>query len=99
MDFYLQVVIIFLFGRRSQFNSNAVLHELMTHIAKVVEIIGGSDKGWSEAAQAALDEARKTIHGITGLEVNDITAKVDPSTGKITEYRVGVKIAFGVKHS
>jgi flavin-binding protein dodecin len=92
-------VIISLFGRRSQFNSNAVLHELMTHIAKVVEIIGGSDKGWSEAAQAALDEARKTIHGITGLEVNDITAKVDPSTGKITEYRVGVKIAFGVKHS
>jgi dodecin len=99
MDFYLQIVIISLFGRRSQFNSNAVLHELMTHIAKVVEIIGGSDKGWSEAAQAALDEARKTIHGITGLEVNDITAKVDPSTGKITEYRVGVKIAFGVKHS
>lgn len=88
-----------LFGRRSQFNSNAVLHELMTHIAKVVEIIGGSDKGWSEAAQAALDEARKTIHGITGLEVNDITAKVDSSSGKITEYRVGVKIAFGVEHS
>jgi flavin-binding protein dodecin len=61
-------------------------YSLMTHIAKVVEIIGGSDKGWSEAAQAALDEAKKTIHGITGLEVNDITAKVDPSTGKITEH-------------
>ena len=71
----------------------------MTHIAKVVEIIGGSDKGWTEPAQAALDEAKKTIHGITGLEVNDITAKVDPSTGRITEYRVGVKIAFRVEHS
>jgi flavin-binding protein dodecin len=71
---------------------------LMTHIAKVVEIIGSSEKGWSEAAKAALDEARKTIHGITGLEVNDITAKVDPITGKISEYRVGVKIAFGVEH-
>lgn len=71
----------------------------MTHIAKVVEIIGGSDKGWTEAAQGALDEAKKTIHGITGLEVNDITAKVDPSTGRITEYRVGVKIAFRVEHS
>jgi flavin-binding protein dodecin len=31
---------------------------LMTHIAKV-EVIGGSDKGWSEAAQATLDEAKK----------------------------------------
>jgi dodecin len=70
----------------------------MTHIAKVVETIGGSEKGWSEA-QAALDEAKKTIHGITGLEVNDITAKVDPGSGKITEYKVGVKIAFGVEHS
>ena len=85
--------------RSSQLNSNAVLHELMTQIAKVVEIIGGSDKGWTEAAQAALDEAKKTIRGITGLEVNDITARVDPSTGRITEYRVGVKLAFKVEHS
>jgi dodecin len=71
----------------------------MTHVAKVIEIIGGSDKGWSEAAQVAIDEAKKTIHGITGLEVNDMTAKVDPNTGNITEYRVAVKIAFGVEHS
>jgi hypothetical protein len=71
----------------------------MTHVAKIIEIVGGSDKGWSEAAQAALDEAKKTIHGITGLEVNDITAKVDPGTGKIIEYRVGVKIAFRIEHT
>lgn len=70
----------------------------MTHVAKIIEIFGSSEKGWSEAAQAALDEAKKTIHGITGLEVNDITAKVDPGTGKITENKVGVKIAFGFEH-
>jgi flavin-binding protein dodecin len=67
--------------------------------AKIIEIVGSSERGWSEAAQEALDEAKKTINGITGLEVNDITAKVDPSSGKITEYRVSVKIAFGVQHS
>jgi hypothetical protein len=44
-----------------------------------------------------LDEAKKTINEITGLEVNDITASVDPSTGTIKEYKVGVKIAFGVE--
>jgi dodecin len=88
-----------LLERDSHLKSNGVPYELMTNIAKVVEIIGGSDKGWTEAAQAALDEAKKTIHGITGLEVNDITAKVDPSTCRITEYRVGVKIAFRVEHS
>lgn len=32
----------------------------------------------SEAAQGALDEAKKTIKGITGLEVEDITAKIHP---------------------
>ena len=38
-----------------------------------------------EAAQAALDEASKTIKGITGLEVDDITAKVDPDSRKISQ--------------
>jgi dodecin len=70
----------------------------MTRIAKVVEIIGNSDKGWQDAAQAALDEAKKTIHGITGVEVGDMTAKVDPNSGNITEYHTAVKIAFGVEH-
>ena len=45
----------------------------MTHVAKVIELVGSSDKGWTEAAQAALYEAKKTIKDITGLEVNDIT--------------------------
>ncbi len=72
---------------------------VMTEIAKVIELVGSSETGWTEAAQAALDEANKTIKGITGLEVNDITAKVDPNSGKITEYKLAVKIAFGVEHS
>jgi dodecin len=71
---------------------------IMTHIAEVVEIIGSSDKGWQDAAQVALDEAKKTIREITGVEVGDMTAKVDPNTGNITKYRTAVKIAFGVKH-
>ena len=69
----------------------------MTHVAKVIELIGNSDKSWQDAAQVALEEARKTIHEITGLEIGDMTAKVDPNTGSITEYRTAVKVAFGVK--
>jgi dodecin len=69
----------------------------MTRVAEVIEIIGNSDKSWQDAAQAALDEAKKTIHGITGIEVGDMTAKVDPNSGNITEYHTAVKIAFGVK--
>ena len=43
----------------------------MTGIAKIIEVVGTSKEGWSEAAQAALDEAKKTFKGITGLEVLD----------------------------
>ena len=45
----------------------------MTHIAKVIEIIGSSDKGWEDAAQVTVNEARKTLHGIHGIEVMDMT--------------------------
>ena len=72
---------------------------VMSEVVKVIELVGSSEQGWTEAAQAALDEASKTIKGITGLEVDDITAKVDPDSGKITQYRVGVKIAFKVERS
>ena len=70
----------------------------MTHVAEVIEIVGNSEKDWTDAAQVALDEAKKTIHGITGLEIVDMTAKVDPNTSQITSYRVTVKIAFAVEH-
>ena len=48
--------------------------------------------------QRKLLQAKKTIHGITGVEFGDMTAKVDPNTGNITEYHTAVKIAFGVEH-
>ena len=70
----------------------------MARIAKIIELVGNSDKSWQDAAQVALDEAKKTIHGITGVEIGDMTAKVDPNTGNITEYHTAVKIAFGVEH-
>jgi dodecin len=70
----------------------------MTHVAKIIEIVGSSGKSWQDAAQAALNEAKKTIHGITGVEVGDMTAKVDPNNGNIMEYHTAVKIAFGVEH-
>ena len=70
----------------------------MTNVAKIIELVGSSDKSWEDAAQVALNEAKKTIHGITGIEVEDMTAKVDPNSGNIIEYHTSVKIAFGVEH-
>ena len=71
----------------------------MTHVAKIIEIVGSSNKGWEDAALVALTEATKTIRGITGIELTDMTARVDPNTGKITEYHSTVKIGFGIERS
>ena len=71
----------------------------MIHVAEVVEIVGSSNKSWEDAARVALNEAAKTIRGITGIELTDMTSKVDPSTGNITEYHSTIKLAFGVEHS
>jgi hypothetical protein len=66
-------------------------------VAKIVEIIGTSEKGWQDAAQVAVNEAMKTIHGIHGIEVLDQTAQVDGKTGKITKYKTCIKVSFGVE--
>jgi dodecin len=70
---------------------------MTNRIVKITELVGSSDKGWQEAAKVALDEATKTIRGITGLEIISKTATVDPNTGKITQYKTTIKIAFGVE--
>ena len=40
---------------------------------------------------------KKQFMGIHGLEIIDMTAKVDPNTDKIINYRAGAKISFGVE--
>ncbi len=66
-------------------------------LANIVELIGSSKKSWEDAAQVAIAEAAKTIHGIRGIEVTDLTARTDGKTGKIVEYRACVKLSFGVE--
>jgi flavin-binding protein dodecin len=66
-------------------------------IGEIVELVGSSDKNWEDAAQSAVKEAVKTIRNVHAIEVLDMTAKVDPNTGNIEEYRVGIKLAFGVE--
>ena len=47
--------------------------------------------------EVALEEATKTIRGITGLEVVSKTAVVDPNNGRITKYHATIKLVFGIE--
>ena len=64
-------------------------------VVKIIELIGSSPKGWSEAAQNAVTEAAKTIKNIKSVHVKRCTAKIE--NDKIVEYNANVKIAFIVK--
>jgi dodecin len=67
----------------------------MADIAKVITIIGNSPDGFAEAAQAAVQEAAKTLRGITGADVVSMSAEVEGD--RITTYRTTVNIAFAVE--
>jgi dodecin len=64
-------------------------------VAKVVTIIGSSPDSFAKAADAAVQEAAKTLRGITGADVISMSAEV--ADGRITEFRTTVNIAFGVE--
>jgi hypothetical protein len=61
-------------------------------VARVTEITASSPKGFKEALDEGFKRASKTLRGITGIEVEKMTAHVEK--GKITEYRVRMKITF-----
>ena len=67
----------------------------MADVAKVVTIIGQSPQGFAEAAAAAVEEAAKTLRGITGADVISMSAEVQGD--RITMYRTTVNIAFAVE--
>ena len=67
----------------------------MANVAKVVTIIGNSPESFAKAADAAVQEASKTLRGITGADVISMSASVEG--GRITEYKTTVNIAFAVE--
>jgi flavin-binding protein dodecin len=64
-------------------------------VVRVIEMVGVSDKSWSDAAQQVVARASKTLRHITGLEVVHSTAVV--REGRIIEYHVNVKLAFMIE--
>jgi len=63
-------------------------------IAKVIEVIAESDKGWEDAAETAVKEAAKSVHGIRHLYAKEMTAIVKDD--KIVKYRLNANLTFVV---
>ena len=61
-------------------------------IAKVTEVIASSTKSFDDALESGIARASKTLKGISGAWFAD--QKVVVTDGKISEYRVVMKITF-----
>jgi dodecin len=67
----------------------------MANIAKVITVIGSSPESFAKAADAAVQEAAKTVRGISGAQVTSMSAVVEGD--RITEFRTTVHIAFAIE--
>lgn len=64
-------------------------------VHKTIEIMGESDKSWSDAAQKVVQEASKTVDGVKSIWVKDQSASV--KDGNIEAYRVNCMVTFKIK--
>jgi flavin-binding protein dodecin len=81
--------------RKESIMAKLAEHARAPAVVRVVEMVGVSDKSWSDAAQQVVARASETLRHITGLDVLKSTAVV--RNGKIVEYLVNVKVAFVVE--
>ncbi len=64
-------------------------------VAKVVEITASSKKSFDDAVRTGISRASETLEGMTGAWVEQL--KVAVESGKISEYRVTMRVSFILK--
>lgn len=63
-----------------------------TSVAKVTEITASSDESFEHAVRAGIKRANKTLKNVTSAWVQEM--KVDVKDGKVSAYRVNMKVTF-----
>ena len=64
-------------------------------VAKVTEISASSNTSFEDAVQKGIDRADKTLDNVKGAWISEM--KVDVEDGKVTAYRVNMKVTFILK--
>lgn len=61
-------------------------------VAKVIEVTAGSKSSLQDAIESGISKASETLENVEGAWIQDI--KVNCKDGKITEWRVNMKVTF-----
>jgi flavin-binding protein dodecin len=64
-------------------------------VARITEITSASKKSFDDAARIGIARANKTLDNVMGAWIK--SQKVVCANGKITEYRVTMKVTFVLK--
>ena len=64
-------------------------------VAKIIEISASSSKSFEDAIANGIEKANDTVNNIQGAWVNEMKVGVDK--GKVTSYRVNLRITFVLK--
>lgn len=64
-------------------------------VARVVEITAGSKKSFVDAVEQGIARACKTLKGVKGAWVNEMSVVVEQ--GRISEYRVNMRVTFVIQ--
>ncbi|HLQ67442.1 MAG TPA: dodecin family protein [Candidatus Limnocylindrales bacterium] len=64
-------------------------------VARVTEITASSTKSFEDAIRIGIDRANKTLENVKGAWVQEQKIKIE--NGKVTQYRVNMKITFILK--
>ncbi|MCC6395504.1 MAG: dodecin domain-containing protein [Bacteroidetes bacterium] len=64
-------------------------------VARVTEITSSSTKSFEDAIEVGIIRANKTLENVKGAWIQD--QKVVVENGRITEYRVNMKVTFVLK--
>jgi flavin-binding protein dodecin len=64
----------------------------MSSVARVTEITASSTKSFDDAIKLGIDRANQTLRNLRGAWVK--SQKIEIRDGKITDYRVVLKVTF-----
>ena len=81
--------------KKKKKKSKEIMESAGSSVARVTEIIASSSTSFEDALAIGVARACTTLENVTGAWVQD--QKIDVKDGKITSYRVNLKVTFVLK--
>ena len=66
-------------------------------VVTVIELLGESGESWEAAARQVVEEATRTLRGVTSVWIKEFQATVE--NDRVKNYRVTAKVSFVMERS